>query len=144
MKTNLLALAAAILFAAMWIVGCSAADKYSSDIKVLPTQAQTVIKDNFSNLNLGQIKIENDEYEVQFTNGTKVEFTKSGQLKEVSPAMGDSVPDALLPAPVKTYLQTNYAGQRVIKYESGRNIEVKVSSGLELKFDRQGKFLRID
>lgn len=144
MKSNLFALAAVVICAALWAIGCSAADKYTSDVKVLPEAAQQVLKDNFNTLTLAQIKIDNDEYEVKYTDGTEVEFTKAGAVKEVKPSAGLSVPDAIIPAPVKAYVDSVYPGQKVIKYESGKEIEVKVSSGIELKFDRQGKFLRID
>ena len=144
MKSNLFALAAVVICAALWAIGCSAADKYTSDVKALPTEAQNVLKANYSDLTLAQIKIDDDEYEVKYTDGTTVEFTKAGVLKDVEPATGSFVPDALVPAPVKAYVDSVYPGQKIIKYEAGRDIEVKVSSGIELKFDKQGKFLRID
>ncbi len=144
MKSYFLALAAVLACAAMWVVGCSAADKYTSDPSVLPTQAQTLIKDNFSDLHLGQIKIDSDDYEVQFTNGTKVEFTKSGLLKEVKAAAGTYVPEALVLPAVKSYIDTTYPGQRITKYETGRDIEATLSSGIELKFSKEGRFLHID
>lgn len=107
MKKSLLSFAAAMACAAM-LVGCSSGDKFTTDVKSLPQSAQTVVDQHFSDLKIAQIKIDSDEYEVQFSNGTKVEFQKDGQLKDVDPVMGDSVPSALIPAPIKEYVDSIY------------------------------------
>lgn len=144
MKAKSLAIAAMAVCAAI-LSGCGKSETYTTDVKALPAAAQKVVADNYSALTVAQIKIERDDSEVQFTNGTKLEFTSAGEVKEVEPALGDTVPDALIPAPVRAYLRANYPADKVIKYDAGKkDNEVKVSSGIELKFDKQGKFLHID
>lgn len=145
MKSQLAALTAVAVCMALWVAGCTKAKQYTTDVNALPAVAQKTVADHYSAQKVAQIKIESDEYEITFTDGTMLEFNRSGAIKEVDPAPGDTVPSSLLPAAINDYLRANYSGQKVIKYDSGhKDDEVKVSSGIELKFDKQGKFLRID
>jgi len=145
MKRIVSAVAAVIVCSAAMFVGCSSGERYTTDVGSLPQTSRTVVKSHFSDLRIAQIKIDDDEYEVQFANGTKIEFTNNGQLKDVVSAPGDSVPSAIIPAPVKEYVDSAYPGQHVIELEIGRrDNEVKLSSGIELKFSKDGQFIKID
>ncbi len=139
------AVASAMICAAAMFAGCSSSERYTTDVNDLPQSARTVIKSHFSDLTIAQITIDDDEYEVQFTDGAKVEFSKKGQLRNVDSAPGDSVPPALIPAAIKEYVDSIYPDQHIIKYEIGRREnEVKLSTGIELEFSKDGQFLRID
>lgn len=139
------AVATAMICSTAIFVGCIKGEKYTNDVNDLPQSAQTVVKSHFSDHTVAQITIDDDEYEVQFTNGAKVEFSKKGELRNVDSAPGDSVSSALIPTAIKEYVDNIYPDQHIIKYEIGRREnEVKLSTGIELEFSKDGQFLRID
>ena len=56
------------------------------------------------------------------------------------------VPDALIPATVKTYLKKNFPNIAVEKIERHRKggYDVELKNDLSVEFDAQGNFLRLD
>ena len=83
-------------------------------------------------------------YTVVFTNGDGVEFNKEGEWKDFD-CQYCVVPEEIIPDAIKAYLSVNVPGEQVKKIEKNRfNYEIKLSSGLELKFDLEGKLLEID
>lgn len=83
------------------------------------------------------------EHKVYLSEYTKLEFNDQFQITEIE---GESaVPAGLVPATIASYVKANYAGNSVVKWEKKRNKqEVELNNGLELEFDLNGKFLRID
>lgn len=114
----------------------------------LPQQAQQFIKQHFAGNNVAIAKVENDlfskSYDVIFANGNKVEFDKAGEWKEVD-CKYDQVPAAIIPEPIRKYATANYPDAKVVKIERDRkDYEVKLSGGLELKFDLKFNLINID
>lgn len=114
----------------------------------LPAQAQSFLNENFANVKISYAKQETDfierSYEVVLADGTKLEFTKKGNWKEVDCRYSE-VPSAIVPAPIKNFINENYSGSRVLKIErDSRGYEVKLSNKLELKFNNDFKIVDID
>jgi len=114
----------------------------------LPAQAQSFLNENFADVKISYAKQETDfierSYEVVLADGTKLEFTKKGNWKEVDCRYGE-VPSAIVPAPIKSFINENYSGSRVLKIErDSRGYEVKLSNKLELKFNNDFKIVDID
>lgn len=114
----------------------------------LPAQAQSFLNENFADVKISYAKQETDfierSYEVVLADGTKLEFTKKGNWKEVDCRYSE-VPSAIVPAPIKNYINENYSGSRVLKIErDSRGYEVKLSNKLELKFNNDFKIVDID
>ena len=83
-------------------------------------------------------------YIVVFTNGDGIEFNKEGEWKDFD-CQYCVVPDEIVPDVIKTYLLTYAPDQKIKKIEKNRfDYEIKLSGGLELKFDLEGKLLEID
>ncbi len=129
---------------------CSARDEYSTDVNVLPAAAKTLISKHFQNLGVNQIKIDRhsfggDDYEVALSDGTEIDFDSKGNLEEVDCGRSGKVPGALILKSVRDYVVKNYPKQNIIKYEVKRKgYEVELNNGLDLVFDKQGKFRHID
>lgn len=127
----------------------SAREKYSHDVSVLPTAAQTTIKNNFK-AEVSHIKIDKDfghvsEYDVVLTDGSEITFDKAGNWKDVEVRGTASVPNAFIPAAISTYVkqtQKNVTITGIEKKKSG--YEVELSNGVEMKFDSNGKFIKYD
>jgi hypothetical protein len=74
----------------------------------------------------------------------KVEFNRSGEWTSVD-CERDEVPNGVLPQGVLEYVGKRFAGAYVVEIEKGlRGYEVKLSNDIDLEFDKDGKFLRVD
>ena len=83
------------------------------------------------------------KYEVKLNNGAEIDFDKNGNWEEISDKQG--VPSALIPIKIKTYLAQKYKGVKVESIDKeGDKIKVDLINDIDLEFDKNGKFLRID
>ncbi|MBR4066374.1 MAG: PepSY-like domain-containing protein [Bacteroidaceae bacterium] len=114
----------------------------------LPAQAQNFLNENFADVKISYAKQETDflerSYEVVLADGTKLEFSRKGSWKEVDCRYGE-VPAAIVPEPIKKYINENYSGEKVLKIErDSRGYEVKLSNRLELTFNNDFRIVDID
>lgn len=146
MKKITLALIA--IFALQASVSAFAMDKLIQ-YNELPAVAKSFVKKHFAAVKVASTWIDDDlmdkDYTVQFENGSTIDFTPKGEWKEVK-CPTTAVPAAIIPTKITSYLSANYADAKCIKIEKeGRGgYEVKLSSGVSLKFDAAQKFLGID
>lgn len=85
-----------------------------------------------------------DEYKVYLNNGMKMEFDSNGNWKEVD-GKHQKVPYGFIPASIKNYSSRNFPNTYIIKIEKKRwSYKAELSNGLELEFDRNGNFKKID
>lgn len=114
----------------------------------LPVAAQQTIKKHFANHKIALAKMEYEvfgkTYDVIFTNGDKIEFDSKGQWIDIHCEFSQ-VPNALIPAPIATYVKNNYPQTVVINIERDRRVyDVDLSNGLELTFTKSFKLIDID
>lgn len=115
----------------------------------LPEQAQMFLTKHFENADVLYAKAERDmevvtSYDVVLEGNVKVEFNRSGEWTSVDCERGQ-VPDSLLPQGVLDYVTKKFAKAYVVEIERDRmGYEVKLSNDLDLDFDKNGKFLRVD
>ncbi len=114
----------------------------------LPKPAQEFIDAHFAGADLLYAKedcnILFNSYEVRLANGVKLEFSSKGNWEEVDCSQS-AVPAAIVPQPIKDYVEKNHAGERILVIEKNRNdYEVKLSNRLELKFDKNFNIYDID
>lgn len=126
---------------------CASGDKPISK-ENLPQAAQTFIQTYFSDKAITLVKQDTDvarkTYDVVFADGTEVEFNGKGLWTEVSTKTG-VVPQDLVPETIRTFISGKYAGQTICRIERERaKTEVKLSNGLELTFNKDGRLIDID
>lgn len=114
----------------------------------LPATAQKFIGEHFPKLKISYVKEERDfldkNFEVVFTDGTKLEFTRNGEWKEVD-CRYSSVPSAIVPDQIEKYVAEHYNGEKILQIDRDRNdYEVKLSNRLELTFDKNYNIIDID
>lgn len=138
-----------LAFALLLATGLTAnAQEKRITLKELPANAQTYITKHFPNQAPSYI-IEDKgmlstDYEVMLTGGTKIEFDGSGNWEEVD-GNKTAIPNSVIPKNIATYLTANYKGQAIEKIEREKyKYKVELLNGLDLEFDADGKFLRID
>ncbi len=114
----------------------------------LPKKSQQFIDRYFGDIKITYVKEERDflerSYEVMFADGTKVEFNRNGEWKEVD-CRQSSVPTPIVPAQIMKYVKDNYPDAKVMQIERDRiDYELKLSNRLELTFDTKFNIIDID
>lgn len=127
-------------------IGCESHDK-NITFSELPQQAQNFINSHFAERQISFVIKEDGEYEVRFNDGTKVDFSRKGEWETVD-CNHLQVPQsvvALLPQRIPSYIESNFAEAFITKIERERkSYNVELNNGLELEFNSNGDFLRID
>ncbi|PZR16879.1 MAG: hypothetical protein DI539_17335 [Flavobacterium psychrophilum] len=146
MKTKFSLLPALVLTLLFTISAC--AQKRNITIKQLPAPAQTYLGKHFPNQAPSYIIEDKDlmetDYKVVLTGGAEIEFDGKGNFDEAD-GNKTALPASILPAPIASYIAANYKGQQVEKFEKERwGYKLEFMNDLELEFDNNGKFLRID
>lgn len=114
-----------------------------------PTQTITeFVSTYFPNANILAINTEWDEYEVRLSDGTKIEFRLNLEWKQIDckhSTLYPSVPAALIPQQITSYSNTNFPNTLIRKIEKKvLGWEIKLSNGLEVKFDGNFNVTEID
>ena len=123
-------------------------DDKAITVAQLPAQAQTFIKQNFAQEKVAFVKMEKElfdtSYDVTFVNGDGVEFNKSGEWTDLKCKRG-GVPDKVVPAQIKKFINENHAGTKILVLERDRDsYEVKLSNLWEIKFDKKFNIVDMD
>lgn len=135
-----------ILFSFALILASCKKEKVVSE-NDLPATSKSYITTHFPDQKITQAIREYDDLKKSFTvyldNGVKLEFNRSGEIRQIE---GNAkLPDSVIPSQILTYVTTNYPGQYIKKWELEDNRQdIELSNGLDLEFDRNGNFLRID
>ena len=142
MKKFILAMSMPALFL---LVSCEKEKVIGNDD--LPAKASNFIETHYAGKHIRQVVKERDdlkiEYHVYLDNNTKLDFNKDGDIKEIEGT--ERIPDDVLPALVLQYVNTHYPAAFIRGWNPDENDqEVKLSTGVELLFDSNGNFIRID
>lgn len=115
----------------------------------LPKDIKTFITTHFPNEKMAYAEKDWDGYDVVLTNGADLEFTSRGRWTEIQIRQGQ-IPESilkLLPEALINYTKQTYPGKsikEIVSKSYGYEIELQGMHDLELKFDKNGKFLYID
>jgi hypothetical protein len=83
-------------------------------------------------------------YDVMLDGDIKLEFNRKGEWESVD-CYRSRVPDSLLPKGVLDYVNKKFTKAYVVEIERDiQGYDVKLNNDLDLEFDRDGNFLRID
>ncbi|MDE5554220.1 MAG: PepSY-like domain-containing protein [Muribaculaceae bacterium] len=114
-------------------------------ITMLPNSAKEFVTTYFSNAVIVSAKIDGDEYEARLSDGTTIDFDKTGAWTDVDAPKGKTIPSGFYPAAIDTYVTTNYAGNGINEIsKEKRGYDVELVSGVDLVFDTAGEFISID
>jgi len=82
-------------------------------------------------------------YTVYLKNGVKIEFNQNGEVTEIEGS--NALPDGVIPSALLHYVNNNYASEFIKEWKQERTKQkVKLSNGIELEFDKNGNFLRVN
>ena len=133
-----------MILSAFLLVSCDKEKVVQTDD--LPANASGFVSTHYAGKQILQVVKELDNlktyYHVYLNNGTKLDFSRKGDIKKVEGT--DPVPNTVIPALILNYVSTNYAAAFIRGWElDDTRQEVKLSSDVELEFDKNGNFLRV-
>ena len=83
-------------------------------------------------------------YDVKLSNNFEIDFDANGNWIDID-GNHQAVPVELVPGTIQTYVTTNYPNQFVTSIDKETTtVEVELSNNIDLVFDLQRSFLRID
>lgn len=127
-------------------------DNNESAINVtdLPKAADTFVTTYFPNTTYVLITKQNvadldgSLYDVKLSNNFEIDFDVNGNWIDID-GNHQAVPVELVSKKIQIYVTTNYPNQFVTSIDKEKTtVEVELSNDLDLVFDLQGNFLRID
>lgn len=132
---------------ALMLSGSAIAQKTAITEKELPMEVKKNVNKYFAKKSISSIVRDKEwnktTYDVYFADQTKAEFRSNGELKEAKNYNG--LPNAIIPAKIQAYVKKNFPNAKITKYEKGtRKQEIKLNNGLEVEFDLNGNFRKID
>lgn len=125
---------------------CIADDKPVS-IEQLPAPAREFIELYFPEESISYAYVDDDmirpDFTVVLSGGVEIQFEHDGSLEKISVRTG--IPDGIVPVQIEEYVRTHYPDTLVVEYEVARKeYEVKLTNGLELKFNSAFRLVEID
>ena len=114
----------------------------------LPAKAQAFVKQHFKVGDIASVwkddDIHDQDYKVYFNDGTQIKFYANGDWEEIK-TRTQAVPAKLIPNGIAQYVKKTYPQSEIYKIQKKRyGYEVELANGLDLEFNANGQFLRID
>ncbi len=120
----------------------------------LPTPAKNFLQNRARDTKTMKIEMDAKDvtstYEVDMTSGVEFEFDSKGYWSKMD-YKGKSFPERLIPTKIKAYLDAKYPNQKVKEIKKEFNVrnqlsgyEVELINGLDLKFNKEEAFIKID
>jgi hypothetical protein len=114
----------------------------------LPATAQSFIQKYYNVSDISYVEREKDglhnEYTVYLKNATKIEFNHAGNLESIE-SRNTPIPEGIVPSLIVNYVGLHHPDQFIVDYTiEYRHLKIELNNSLELIFDINGNFLRID
>lgn len=126
-----------------------AQDVVTQNTTELPEAAKEMLSKYFPYAKVSYIKVDKDlflstSYDVKLSNGTEIDFNGIGEWLEVD-CQKETVPAALIPEPIRKYMEENFKGHRITEIERSRKgYQITLANELEVLFDPFGTFIKLD
>ncbi len=133
----------------MFVVGAFAA--YAEEQPVafdkMPAEAQEFVQKYFAGEPIRAVHLDRDSkwntYTVYFENGNQIAFDGGNCECSAMEMKHGSIPTAVLPAQLQSYLSQHYPSQGVVKLQrTDGGYMAGLSNGVCVDFDKQGNFVK--
>lgn len=113
----------------------------------LPSEIKTYLKTHFPNNTVLQATVDKElfskSYEVILQDNFTLEFDSKHRVTDISSK--SELPNSVIPKPILDYIKTNYPNNTITDWElDDKNQQIELENGINLEFNMQGEFLRID
>ena len=113
-------------------------------VEQLPAVVNTFVQSNFPGKKIIYAEKDGRTFECRLDEGTKMEFNKLGEWTKVD-CHAASVPEAIVPAAIKTYVKSNFPNALITQIEKvRRGYDIELSNKLDLTFSPEGALLKMD
>jgi len=131
--------------AAFMIVSCNKEEAILMD--ELPANVLGFVEAHYDGKTILHVVKELDNlktyYHVYLDNGTKLDFNRHGSIMKIEGL--EKIPDTIIPQLILDYVQANYSSEFIRGWEvEDATQDVKLSNDIDLEFDKNGIFLRIN
>ena len=111
----------------------------------LPEKAQLFIQNHFSRADVSRVTADDDSYEVKLKGGVQIEFNRKGKWTEIE-SKRKGVPAKIVPERVMRQVAKRFGNQvKVVEISrDNEEMEVKLSNGKELEFNRKNRTVEVD
>lgn len=115
--------------------------------QALPDAITAFIKQQFPNATVVGVEPDHDhgglEYDVYLSDGTQLDFDANNQWEKVECMKG--VPAFFVPKAIASYVKGTYQNVAITKINKElHGYDIELANGMELSFDRSGRFLGMD
>lgn len=125
----------------------------AQNLKGIPENAKSYIARHFENSTINHYEKEADLLDIEHKvylnhNGVsfRLEFDKYGNITEISSIDNKTpLPGSVLPVKITQHVRKKYPKANIIEWERKRGTQtIELDNGLELVYNRNGNFLRMD
>ena len=114
----------------------------------VPEPAKAIVAAHFDASQIAYVTLDKGlldaEYDVKFNDGRSLEFNKAGELLKVD-CKQTEVPSVLIPEVVHAYVKANFPNAFITEWsKDDRRWKAELNSGLDLEFNSNYEFVRID
>ena len=115
-----------------------------------PSEIKTYVQTHFSDHSILQVIKDKDEFEltynVMLSDRITLEFNRKKEIIDIDSKNDLKLPGSVIPEKILVYVQSNYPSFYIVGWEvSDRtNQKVELNNDLELIFNKNGDFLRLD
>lgn len=114
----------------------------------LPKKAQTFVSTYYDVNQVSYVVLDKEflstSYKVKLNNGIEIEFDDKGQWTEVDAEL-KAVPSEIVSPKILAYVKKSFPNNEIVQIaRDSRKIEVELTNGIDLVFNKKGDFIRID
>lgn len=112
-----------------------------------PSEIEIYVSSHFPSNKIIQVVEDQDglskTYDVILDGNINLEFNNKMEIIEID--ANNQLPESVIPDKIKTYVNENFPNNTITDWKiDDKNQEVKLDSGLEIKFTMEGDLIRID
>lgn len=139
-----LSLITSVLLAFVLFTNCE--EETVITVQELPTEINSFVENHFENSTISyaeKVRFEDEKYKITLSTGYKISFNKKNEMIKIS---GNSqVPNSVIPEQILDYVNSNFSSNYIEEWKKEKkNHEVKLDNDLELVFDKNEQFLKMD
>ena len=140
-------LKSALVAVALSVSLISCAKEEVIPVSELPAEMKAYISTHFPSNTILQVVKDVDgltkTYDVLLSERISLEFNRQKEIIDIDSEI--ALPNSVIPEQIRQYVTANYPSNVITDWElDDRNQQVQLNNGLDLKFNMNGDFLRID
>jgi len=136
---------AILVFLAFSTISCDDGDKIVAHEK-LPAASKAFLTAYFNGIDITNIEKDGVNYSVDLASKVEVDFNPNGEWREVDGENGITIPTGFINPKIVDYVTENFPDDNfngIEKTINGYDVEL-VQNGVDLIFDLEGNFLRLE